>query len=58
MFTKWQIEIIEDIVINKIIYPLHLLKVAYHDGIITDKQLEISIEHLNALYDWVYSLRR
>lgn len=58
MFTNEQIEVIEDRVINKIIYPLVTLNKMYYEGIITDKQLKVGINNLTDLYNWVYSLRR
>lgn len=57
MFNNKQIEIIEDKVVNKILYPIATLTKMYNGGVITDKQLITSMNSLTELYTWVYSLR-
>lgn len=52
-----QIEVLEDKVINKIVYPLFILNKVYNEQITADKELRIALKNLTELYNWIYSLR-
>lgn len=56
-FTEDQVMIIEDRVVNKIIYPSIVLKKAYKQGVLTKDHLKQSIDNLDDLIEWVRSLR-
>lgn len=58
MFNSDQISIIEDRVINKILFPIHVLTKAEKEGILTKQHLILAVDNLQDLIDWVKDLRR